>query len=69
MNDFAASLLARQNERELAVALERRRLLHEGRGTDPRFRTKPALWHRLQASFRRSAAAPAAPGRALHSRA
>lgn len=71
MNDFMALMTRQQNERELALALERRRLLRGADGRDPRFRRNPTvtqrLWRRLRTRIRGSLAA--APGAAIHSNA
>lgn len=54
MNDFAALLLTRQNEHELQIALEQRRLLLESKGADPRFHQAPSLWQRVRGTLHRS---------------
>ncbi|MCQ9164100.1 hypothetical protein [Arthrobacter sp. STN4] len=46
-----ALMIRQQNERELAIALEQRRLLRGADGADPRFHHNPSptqrLWQRL----------------------
>lgn len=69
MNDFMSLLTGQQNDRELAVTLERRRLLHEGLGADSRFRRNPSLWQRLQRRTHRKAPPTVAPRSALHANA
>ena len=54
MNDFAALLLTRQNEHELQIALEQRRLLLESKGRDPRFHRSPSLWQRVRGTLHSS---------------
>lgn len=55
MSDFLALLMAQQNERELEIALERRRLLIETAAAQPRMRTRWGAWQRFRARMHRPA--------------
>ncbi|NVM96924.1 hypothetical protein [Arthrobacter wenxiniae] len=73
MNDFMALMTRQQNERELAVALEQRRLLRGAEGADPRFQRNPTvsqrLRQRLQLRIHRSPSPARPPVDAVHSNA
>lgn len=58
MSDVMALLISQQYERELQVALERRRLQHEAADAKVRVRRTPGRWHLLWARASRPVQSP-----------